>query len=67
MTFRELAGDYQVAHTTLSRYFARPDVAKQLKHAEQTAEREARRLATQQPLPAYRGTRSFVIQHGGAA
>ena len=30
-TFRELAPDYDVWPTTLSRYFARPDVAKQVK------------------------------------
>jgi hypothetical protein len=42
VTFRELAGDYQVAHTTLSRYFARPDVAKQLQHAGQLLRAEQR-------------------------
>jgi len=30
---RELAPDYDVAHTTLGRYFDRPEVAKQLKQA----------------------------------
>src|SRR5712691_4706774 len=30
---RELASDYGVAHTTLGRYFARPEVVKQLKQA----------------------------------
>jgi hypothetical protein len=30
---RELAADYDVAHTTLVRYFARPEVVKQLKAA----------------------------------
>ena len=34
-TFRELAPTYRAAHTTLSRYFARPEVAKQLKQAVQ--------------------------------
>jgi hypothetical protein len=28
---RELASDYDVAHTTLGRYFERPEVAKQIK------------------------------------
>jgi hypothetical protein len=32
-TLRLLARDYRVAHTTLSRYFTRPDVAKQLNQA----------------------------------
>jgi hypothetical protein len=32
-SLRELANDYRVAHTTLGRYFARPDVAKQLNEA----------------------------------
>jgi hypothetical protein len=41
-TFRELARDYGVAHTTLSRYFARPDVATQLKQAEQLMRAELR-------------------------
>jgi len=41
-TFRELARAYGVAHTTLSRYFARPDVAKQLKQAEQLMRAELR-------------------------
>jgi len=30
---RTLARDYQVAHTTLARYFKRPDVARQLRTA----------------------------------
>ncbi|MBA3374855.1 MAG: hypothetical protein H0U00_03420, partial [Actinobacteria bacterium] len=30
---RELASDYHVAHTTLGRYFERPEVRKQLKQA----------------------------------
>ena len=52
-TFRELAPDYGVWPTTLSRYFARPGVAKQVKQAEQLlrAEQraaEARRLASRQ-------------------
>jgi hypothetical protein len=32
-TLRGLAADYEVAHTTLGRYFARPQVARQLKQA----------------------------------
>ena len=32
---RTLARDYQVAHTTLARYFTRPDVARQLRNARQ--------------------------------
>jgi hypothetical protein len=32
-TFRALAADYGVAHTTLVRYFERPEVARQLKEA----------------------------------
>lgn len=47
---RELAADYDVSHTTLSRYFDRPEVAKQLRQAVRqlrAAQRaaEARRLA----------------------
>jgi len=47
---RELASDYGVAHTTLGRYFERPEVVKQLKQASEqlrTAERAevARRAA----------------------
>jgi hypothetical protein len=41
-TFRELALDYGVSHTTLSRYFARPEVGKQLKRAEQLQRAEQR-------------------------
>ena len=41
-TLRELACDYGVAHTTLSRYFARPKVAKQLKQAGQLLRAEQR-------------------------
>ena len=39
---RELARDYDVSHTTLSRYFRRPDVSKQLQQAEQLARAERR-------------------------
>ncbi len=46
-TLRSLAADYGVVHTTLGRYFARPEVAKQLKAARRTgrAERAAERRA----------------------
>ena len=44
-TLRVLAGDYGVAHTTLGRYFARPQVAAQLK--EQTGLVRAERRAAQ--------------------
>ena len=44
-TFRELAPAYGVSHTTLSRYFARPEVVQVLR-AEQRAA-AARRLAVQ--------------------
>ena len=39
-----IAPDYGVAHTTLGRYFVRPDVAEELKRAEQRlrAEQKAR-------------------------
>jgi hypothetical protein len=41
-TFRELAPNYGVSHTTLSRYFARPEVGNQLKRAEQLHRAEQR-------------------------
>ena len=41
-TLRELARDYAVAHTTLGRYFARPEVAKELRRAEQQLRAEQR-------------------------
>ena len=41
-TLREIAPDYAVVHTTLSRYFARPEVAKQLKQAGQVLRAEQR-------------------------
>jgi hypothetical protein len=34
-TLRELARDYGVSHTSLSRYFARPQAVKELKRAAQ--------------------------------
>jgi hypothetical protein len=42
---RELASDYEVAHTTLVRYFARPEVAKQLREAAKQLREEERALA----------------------
>jgi len=43
-TVRELAPDYGVSHTTLSRFFARPDARRELKRAEQL-HRAAQRAA----------------------
>jgi hypothetical protein len=47
---RELACDYDVAHTTLGRYFERPEVAKQIKQAAQQlwAEQRAKRRLEQE-------------------
>jgi hypothetical protein len=42
---RELAADYEVAHTTLVRYFAREEVAKQLREAAKQLREEERALA----------------------
>jgi hypothetical protein len=39
---RRLAADYHVAHTTLSRWFARPEIARQLR-ATATQHRQIRR------------------------
>jgi hypothetical protein len=39
-TFRELCGDFGVSHTTLSRYFARPTVARQVSWARQLVRAE---------------------------
>jgi hypothetical protein len=51
---RELASDYGVAHTTLLRYFERPEVRKQLKEAARELRAEegaaARRRATERRL-----------------
>lgn len=41
---RELAADYDVAHTTLSRYFGRPDVRKQLKATRRELRAEQRQV-----------------------
>ena len=43
---RELASDYNVAHTTLGRFFERPDVARQLRQARQELRAGERALAT---------------------
>lgn len=42
---RELALDYDVAHTTLLRYFRRPDVARQLREAERQLRAAQRAVA----------------------
>ena len=42
---RALAADYGVAHTTLGRYFARPEVARQLREARRAVQAERRALA----------------------
>ena len=42
---RELASAYEVAHTTLGRYFARPEVAKQLREAARQLRAAERALA----------------------
>jgi hypothetical protein len=48
---RELASDYEVAHTTLGRYFERPELAKQVKPAAKTRRRpRLRRLVPDQEL-----------------
>jgi hypothetical protein len=45
---RTLASDYDVAHTTLSRFFERPDVASQLRQARQERQAGERALARRQ-------------------
>jgi len=45
-TLRALAADYGVAHTTLGRYFARPELARQLREAGQSERGERRAAAT---------------------
>jgi len=42
---RDLARDYDVAHTTLSRYFVRPEVQKQLKEAGRQLRADQRQLS----------------------
>ena len=44
-TLRELAPEYGVAHTTLGRNFARPEVARQLREAGRLVGRERRAAA----------------------
>jgi hypothetical protein len=44
---RQLASDYDVAHTTLGRYFERPEVAKQLKQAAKQLRAEAARRSAE--------------------
>jgi hypothetical protein len=41
-TLRELASDYGVSHTSLSRYFKRPEAVRELKRAEQLLRLEQR-------------------------
>jgi hypothetical protein len=43
---RELASDYNVVHTTLSRFFERPDVASQLRQARRERQAGERALAS---------------------
>lgn len=47
-SLRELAVDYDVAHTTLVRYFKRADVAKQLKQVRTQLRAELRAIAAQE-------------------
>jgi hypothetical protein len=42
---RDIAADYDVSHTTLGRFFERPDVASQLRHARQELRAGERALA----------------------
>jgi hypothetical protein len=44
---RQLASDYEVAHTTLGRYFERPEVAKQIKQAAKQLRAEAARRSAE--------------------
>jgi hypothetical protein len=46
---RELASDYDVAHTTLGRYFERPELAKQVKPAAKTRRRPRLRRLVPDP------------------
>jgi hypothetical protein len=45
---RSLAVDYAVTHTTLGRFFARPEIAKQLKEARRLVRRERQRAAARE-------------------
>ena len=44
-TFRRLAEDYAVSHSTLSRFFARPDVAKELRAQQRERKKQQRTAA----------------------
>ena len=46
-SLRQLAADYEVAHTTLLHYFRRPDVVLELREARRRMQAERRRLAAQ--------------------
>ena len=46
--FRSIAPDYGVAHTTLVRYFERPEVTKQVKQAERQLRAERRAAASRE-------------------
>jgi hypothetical protein len=48
---RELASDYGVAHTTLGRYFERPELAKHTRQAATTKRRRRLRRAGRRPPP----------------
>jgi hypothetical protein len=56
-TLRDLGPDYGVAHTTLGRYFARPEIAKQLK--------AARRLERLEQSASGERTRPDRLRNGG--
>jgi hypothetical protein len=47
---RELASDYNVAHTTLGRFFERPDVARQLRETRQELRAGERALASRRAV-----------------
>jgi hypothetical protein len=49
-TLRELAADYGVAHTTLGRFFARPEITSELKQAGRLVRRERRAAAEQRAV-----------------
>jgi hypothetical protein len=63
-SLRALAADYGVAHTTLSRHFARPPVRKLLRDQERTlrAERRARNLQLRAEQQAKRKARALAKQ-----
>jgi hypothetical protein len=54
-TLRPLAADYGVAHTTLGRYFARPQVARQLKQTRRQAPTRPPAAATPRSNPKVSG------------